>query len=497
MREYLLLNPDDDVGVALTGLKAGQRIDLPGDPVLRDDIPAGHKFAVRTVAKDSPVRKYGLPIGVADQDIPAGACVHVHNVRTNLAGEENYAYRPAAGPLPAFPFPEIPRFQGYVRPSGRVGIRNEVWIIPTVGCVNHQACRLAELADSRKFPGVERIVAFPHPYGCSQLGEDHENTRNVLANLARHPNTGGVLFIGLGCENNVMADFVRLVESRPGHCANFRCLIAQDAGDEIAEGLRLLDGIMAGAAGAVRTEAPVSTLCVGMKCGASDGLSGVTANPLLGAFSDWLVDRGGMTVLTEVPEMFGAERELLNRAANEDVFRRGVGMINDFKRYFLRHGQAIYENPSPGNKDGGITTLEDKSIGCVQKGGSRLVTDVLPYGGAVTQPGVSLLSGPGNDLVSVSEMAAAGAQIILFSTGRGNALGGPVPVIKVSSNGELARRKPHWIDYDASPLATGRPMPEVLAGLTELVLDVAAGHSTRSEENGFHDFAIFKDGVTL
>ena len=386
MREYLILNPDDDVGVALIGLKAGQSIDLPGSPALRDDIPAGHKFAVRNVAKGSPVRKYGLPIGIADRDIPAGAWVHVHNVRTNLAGEEKYAYRPGAGCVPASPPEKIPRFRGYVRPSGRVGTRNEVWIIPTVGCVNHQARRLAELANARKPPGVERIVAFPHPYGCSQLGEDHENTRLVLANLARHPNAGGVLLIGLGCENNVMADFVGLLESRAGHRPNFRRLIAQDAGDEIAEGVRLLDGIMAEAAEAVRTEAPVSTLCVGMKCGASDGLSGVTANPLLGAFSDWLVDRGGMTVLTEVPEMFGAERELLNRAADEDVFRRGVAMINGFKRYFLRHGQAIYENPSPGNKDGGITTLEDKSIGCVQKGGSRSVTDVLPYGGTVARP---------------------------------------------------------------------------------------------------------------
>jgi altronate hydrolase len=305
------------------------------------------------------------------------------------------------------------------------------------------------------------------------------------------------LFIGLGCENNAMADFLGLVRSGPDANPNIRSLITQEAGDEMAEGLELLEELMRAAAGALRRPVPASALRVGMKCGASDGLSGVTANPLLGAFSDWLVDRGGLTILTEVPEMFGAERGLLNRAVDAGVFRRGVAMINDFKRYFIRYRQPVYENPSPGNHEGGITTLEDKSLGCVQKGGSRPVVDVLPYGGWAARPGVNLLSGPGNDLVSVSALAAAGAHLVLFSTGRGNPLGGPAPVVKVSSNADLARRKRNWIDFDASPLAAGRPMPEALAGLVETCLAVASGRKTRSEENGFHDFAILKDGVTL
>ena len=501
MREFLLLNPGDGVAVALVPLGAGRRLRLDSGRVsLRDDIPAGHKFAVRDIPAGEPVRKYGQPIGNAARDIAAGDWVHVHNVATALSGEEDYAYRPLpeadAGASGADAF-DIPVFQGYVRPSGLVGIRNEVWIVPTVGCVNRQAERLAALAESRRPAGVDLVVAFPHPHGCSQLGEDHENTRRVLANLARHPNAGGLLFIGLGCENNVMADFRRLVEASPDSCRNLAYLVAQEAEDELAEGTSLLEAIMDSAARSRRSAAPVSSLRVGMKCGASDGLSGVTANPLLGAFSDWLVDRGGAAVLTEVPEMFGAERRLLDRAADKEVFRRGVEMINGFKRYFRRYGQTVYENPSPGNKEGGITTLEDKSVGCVQKGGSRRVTDVLPYGGVVSRPGVTLLSGPGNDLVSVSALAAAGAQLVLFSTGRGNPLGGPAPVVKISSNSELARRKPHWIDFDAGAAAEDASLAQSLAGLASLTLEVASGRRTRSEENGFHDFAIFKDGVIL
>ncbi len=495
MRTHLILTPADDVGVAIETLRPGTAIAAVPGLVLRETIPAGHKFAVRDIPAGAPVRKYGLAIGHAVRDIPAGGWVHVHNVKTNLSGEEDYVYRPKAAP--ASGAADRPTFLGYRRAHGRAGIRNEVWVVPPVGCVNRLTERLAAEADASRPAGVDLVAAFPHPYGCSQLGEDHEITRTVLANLARHPNAGGILFIGLGCENNVMADFRTLVESRADRTPNIRYMIAQDEDDELAAARRLLGEIVDAAAGAERSAVPVSELCVGMKCGASDGLSGVTANPLLGAFSDWLVDRGGMTVLTEVPEMFGAERGLLDRAVDGGVFARGVAMINDFKRYFTRHGQTIYENPSPGNKTGGITTLEDKSIGCTQKGGTRPIVDIVPYGGMVREAGVTLLSGPGNDLVSVSALAAAGAQLVLFSTGRGNPLGSPVPVVKVSSNAGLAARKNHWIDFDASPVADGAPMAEVVAGFARLVLAVASGRRTRSEEQGFHDFAIFKDGVTL
>ena len=498
MTQYIILTPDDNVAVALAALAAGETLDIGGGLAIRENIPSGHKFSLRDIPAGGMVEKYGVPIGRAAKDIPAGSWVHVHNVRTNLEGEEAYVYEPA--PVPAGCLAascDIPTFKGYRRSGGRVGIRNEVWVVPTVGCVNWLVERLAREANAIRPDEVDRVKALPHPYGCSQLGDDHETTRVVLANLARHPNVGGVLFAGLGCENNVMADFIKLVETHSDRCPNIRYMIAQDGEDEMAAGMAHMHALLAGAAGMRRTDIPVSELCVGMKCGASDGLSGVTANPLLGAFSDWLVDRGGRTVLTEVPEMFGAERGLLNRAVSAEVFDRGVAMINDFKRYFVRYNQTIYENPSPGNKEGGITTLEDKSVGCTQKGGSRPVVDILPYGGIASKPGVTLLSGPGNDLVSVSAMAAAGAHLILFSTGRGNPLGSPVPVVKVASNADLARRKSHWIDFDASPLATGTPMPELLGRFVELVLAVISGQETKNEIGGFHDFAIFKDGVTL
>lgn len=500
MSEFVVLNAADNVGVAIHAMETGRRLDVAGGLILHENIPAAHKFSLCDIPEGGMVVKYGVPIGHAVQAIPAGSWVHVHNVKTNLAGEESYTYEPAlpASKSLAGKTLDIPTFHGFRRANGKVGIRNEVWIIPTTGCVNWLAESLAREANREIPAGVDLVVPFPHPYGCSQLGDDHENTRNILANMARHPNAGAVFFVGLGCENNTMKDFRALVESHSDRNANIRYMVAQEVGDELAEGMQLVRELLQIAAvESERVEIPVAELCVGMKCGASDGLSGVTANPLLGAFSDWLVDRGGKTVLTEVPEMFGAERSLLNRAADAEVFRRGVGMINDFKNYFVRYNQTIYENPSPGNKEGGITTLEDKSIGCTQKGGSRAMVDILPYGGTVVKSGVNLLSGPGNDLVSVSEMAAAGANLILFSTGRGNPLGAPVPVVKVSSNADLAGRKKHWIDFDASPVAAGTPMAELLPKFVSLILGVASGKQTRSEENGFRDFSIFKDGVTL
>lgn len=498
MHKYIILNPDDNVGVALEKLDSGASLSLAGGQLrLAEDIPLGHKFSLRDIPTAANVMKYGVPIGHAIQDIPAGSWVHVHNVKTNLKGEEKYTYNPTPPKIgKADPKRQI-KIQGYRRPNGGVGIRNEIWILPTVGCVNWLAERLAAEGNALRPEGVDRVAAFSHPHGCSQLGEDHENTRTILADLAQHPNAGGVLVVGLGCENNTMKEFRQLVESREPRNPNIRYMVAQDEEDEYASGLTLLKELFAEAAKAKREPVPVGELCVGLKCGGSDGLSGITANPLIGAFSDWLVDRGGRTVLTEVPEMFGAERALLNRAVNAEVFERGVAMVNNFKNYFLRYNQTIYENPSPGNKAGGITTLEDKSIGCTQKGGSRPVVDVLPYGGVVTKPGVNLLNGPGNDIVTVSAMAAAGAHLILFSTGRGTPLGGPVPVLKVSSNSALAAKKPHWIDFDAGVIAEGETMEAVLERFVGKILDIASGTLSNSEKQMAHDFAIFKDGVTL
>ena len=436
----------------------------------------GHKYAIRPIAEGENVVKYGMPIGHAKTAIAPGEHVHTHNLASNLAGLLEYSYNPDFTPLE---IKTTRTFSGFLRPDGQAGVRNELWVIPTVGCVNDLARRLADAVGG---------FALTHPYGCSQLGVDHECTANMLAAFAHHPNAGGVLVVGLGCENNTLESF----KERLGDISklNIRFLRAQDDGDEYARGLELLAELDA-ARVKDRTELPVSMLRVGLKCGGSDGLSGLTANPLVGRFSDWLAAQGGTTVLTEVPEMFGAETLLMNRCVSREVFDKCVAMINGFKSYYERHGQPIDENPSPGNKAGGISTLEDKSLGCVQKGGSSPVVDVLEYGQRLKTPGLNLLAGPGNDLVAASVLAAAGCQLILFTTGRGTPFGTVVPTVKIATNTRLAQSKPHWIDWDAQ----GRPDT---AEFVDFVLRVVSGDLQASNEKlSACEIAIFKDGVTL
>ena len=495
-RSILVVHADDTVAVALEPLQRGQVAHVRGESItLVADVPAGHKFARRAMPAGSRVLKYGLPMGRATSDIAVGEWVHTHNVETRLAGAEEYAYTPDFTPVPAID--DGLAFEGYARPNGDVGIRNEIWVLPTVGCVNELAQSMARRVVSAGLPEhVDAVHVFTHPFGCSQLGDDLRNTRTVLAALARHPNAAGVLVIGLGCENNDMAGFREvLADASPDR---YRFLVAQESANEVAEGQRALEDLVTIASRARRTTYPVSRLRVGLKCGGSDGFSGLTANPLVGVLSDALVARGGAAVLTEVPEMFGAEALFMNRCATPEVFAACAGMLNDFKAYFLRHGQVVYENPSPGNKAGGITTLEEKSLGCLQKGGTTPIVDVLPYGGQVTKPGLSLLNGPGNDIVSVTALAAAGVHLVLFTTGRGTPLGGVVPTVKIASNPEIAARKPHWIDFDAGRLLQGESMTRLGAELLDLVTEVASGRQlARNEINGFREMAIFKDGVTL
>ena len=466
----------------------------PSDNVeIRDD---GHKYALRAIAAGENVIKYGMPIGHATCAIAAGAHVHVHNVATNLGDELEYAYEPDTAAIAASDArreacaAEAVRctFRGYRHPDGRVGVRNDIWVVPTVGCVNDLARRLAASCGG---------LALTHPYGCSQMGEDHETTARLLAALCRHPNAGGVLVVGLGCENNTLESFAARLgyDAKTGQPLdgaapfNVRFLRAQDPGDEEERGRSMLAELMA-ARPAERVDVPVSELVVGLKCGGSDGFSGLTANPLVGRFSDWLVARGGSTVLTEVPEMFGAETLLMKRCRTEEVFRKCVKMINGFKEYYARHNQVCYENPSPGNKAGGITTLEDKSLGCVQKGGSSAVEDVLDYGEKVSVRGLSLLTGPGNDLVASTVLAAAGCHLVLFTTGRGTPFGTAVPTMKIATNSALAANKPKWIDWDAM----AHPETEAFAAA---VLACASGAPARNEAAGAREIAIFKDGVTL
>ena len=493
MKQAVTIHPNDNVAVALGTLHAGEAVALDrGTVTLATDVPAGHKFALVAIPRGGQVIKYGQPIGAATQDIAAGAHVHTHNLRTLLAGELRYTYAPTGKALPKR---AARTFQGYLRRDGRAGVRNELWILPTVGCVNDVATALERKAQALVGGAVENVRAFPHPYGCSQMGEDQENTREILANLATHPNAGGVLILGLGCENSG----VRELEKRMGGFdpERVRFLIAQDVADELAEGMERLTELAARMRQDRREPLPAGKLIIGMKCGGSDGFSGITANPVIGRFSDRLIAMGGSTILTEVPEMFGAETLLMARCEDEAVFQDTVSLINGFKRYFEAHDQTVYENPSPGNKQGGISTLEDKALGCTQKSGDAPVSAVIPYTGRVTKPGLTLQSAPGNDLVATTAVAAAGAQIVLFSTGRGTPFGGPVPTLKIASNTPLATQKKSWIDFDAGRLLEGETLDTLGDALFELVLETAGGQKARNEENGYQGIAIFKSGVTL
>lgn len=444
----------------------------------------GHKYALRDIRAGEPIIKYGSPIGHATQDIAKGEHVHSHNLKTNLDGVLEYTYHPDFRPV--VPVESGLTFQGYVRENGDVGIRNDVWIVNTVGCVNKTASRLAQLTGAKHFE---------HPFGCSQLGDDGKITQLILRGLVNHPNAGGVLVLGLGCENNNIEVFKKVLEDWDPRRVRF--LNAQDCPDEIGEGVRLIRELQEYAGGFSRQAVPIEKLRVGLKCGGSDGFSGITANPLVGAFSDRIISYGAGCVLTEVPEMFGAEHLLMQRCPTPELFQKTVDLINNFKAYFLRHGQAVYENPSPGNKAGGITTLEEKSLGCVQKGGLSPVADVLDYGDRVKVGGLSLLNGPGNDLVAVTNLTAAGVHLILFTTGRGTPAGGPVPTVKIATNHGLAERKKGWIDFDASPLLDGVSMEEMAGRLLDYVLRVASGEKAANERGGYEEISIFKDGIVL
>ena len=447
---------------------------------VRVNIADGHKYALRAIKAGEDVIKYGQPIGHATEDIQAGEHVHTHNLATNLSGKLAYTYEPYAAKAPTA---STVTFMGYKRKNGDVGIRNDIWIVVTVGCVNKLAEQLA------KKTGVKH---FPHPYGCSQLGDDQETTQKILAGLVKHPNAGGVLVLGLGCENNNIGVFKKMLGEYDEERVRF--LNAQDAEDELAEGIALIEELKAICARDTREPFPISRLRIGLKCGGSDAFSGITANPLVGRICDRLTGFGGSCVLTEIPEAFGAEHLLMKRCRDKETFERLVRLINDFKDYYERHNQVIYENPSPGNKAGGITTLEEKSLGCVQKGGLSTVTDVLDYGDTVKLGGLSVLNGPGNDIVAVTNLTAAGAHLILFTTGRGTPLGAPVPTVKIATNHPLAERKKSWIDFDASPMLDGKDATD---DLWTFILRVAEGEKTKNEENGFEEIAIFKDGVTL
>ncbi|MCR5789504.1 MAG: altronate dehydratase family protein [Lachnospiraceae bacterium] len=488
------IHPADNVAVALSDLAEGEAVSIQDNYTVTasERIARGHKLALSDIKKGDAIVKYGNPIAFATMDIKKGDWVHTHNAHTGLREEDSFHYDHKV-----FPLPETAKrsFQGYRRKDGRVGIRNELWILPVVGCVNSIAQALVNENQALVKGSIDGLYTFPHPFGCSQLGDDLTQTGKLLTALVNHPNAGGVLVLGLGCENLTLPLFKELLG--PYDPARVKFLICQEAENEMEEGAGLLSELAAYAGGFLREEIDASELVVGMKCGGSDGLSGITANPAVGRFSDRLIALGGSTILTEVPEMFGAESILFERCESQAVFEKAVRMIEDFKHYFTAHGQVVYENPSPGNKEGGITTLEDKSCGCVQKGGSAQIVDVLNYAEPVTKKGLNLLSGPGNDLVSSTVLTAAGAHLILFTTGRGTPFGAPAPTVKISTNTPLFEKKRAWIDFNAGTVAAGESLDDAGERLLDFVLEIASGKRTKAEERGFREISIFKDGVTL
>ncbi len=493
--KYIKINKDDNVAVAISPLKAGEEIIIDGQSItLVDDIPAGHKVTLKDMAEGENIVKYGYPIGHALCDVKKGSWISEKQIKTNLAGLLEYTYNPTKVEL------DIPKedlyFKGYQRKNGDVGVRNEIWIIPTVGCVNGVVGQLADaLKQETNGQGVDAIVAYPHNYGCSQLGDDHENTKKILRDMVLHPNAGAVLVVGLGCENNqpdVFKEFLGEYDSD-----RIKFIVTQKVGDEFEEGMKILRDLYNKAKEDKRVDVPLSKLRVGLKCGGSDGFSGITANPLLGLFSDFLIAQGGTSVLTEVPEMFGAETILMNRCENSELFEQTVKLINDFKSYFLSHGEPVGENPSPGNKAGGISTLEEKALGCTQKCGKSYVKGIMPYGERIKVNGLNLLSAPGNDLVASTALASCGCHMVLFTTGRGTPFGTFVPTMKISTNSALAENKPGWIDFNAGVIVENEAMEDTCKRFVEYIIKVASGEKVNNEKKNYREIAIFKNGVTL
>ncbi|MBN2166139.1 MAG: altronate dehydratase [Marinilabiliaceae bacterium] len=495
MPQHIIIDEKDNVAVALTDLKKGSIIEARNKKIeLKSDINRAHKFALVDIAKEENIFKYGYAIGHAITNIKAGEHVHAHNIKTNLSGVLNYKYEQQLTEV-SLPFRNL-TFKGYKRANGDVGIRNELWIVPTVGCVNGIGERMLNAlkaeVDNSKLDGIE---IFKHNYGCSQLGDDHKNTMKILRDIVLHPNAGAVLVLGLGCENNQPDVFEKFLGNYNKDRIKF--LTTQKVQDEHEVGMEILRNLFAKASQDIREDVPISELRIGLKCGGSDGMSGITANPLLGKLTDILVSQGGTSVLTEVPEMFGAETILMARSQDKATFDKTVHLINDFKNFFIENKQPIYENPSPGNKEGGISTLEDKSLGCTTKCGKATVRDVLMYGDQITSKGLNLLSAPGNDLVASTALGASGCHIVLFTTGRGTPFGSFVPTMKISSNSQLAQNKPHWIDFNAGTVAEGKTLDEVAEELLNYVIEVANGKKVNNEIYNYREISIFKSGVTL
>ena len=495
MRPYIKLHEKDNVAIALVDLQPEQELVIDGKRViLKELIKRGHKFTLTNIEEKQDVIKYGFPIGHATKKIEMGNHVHTHNIKTNLDECLAYEYQPKLQEKASLLMDR--EINVYHRKNGDIGIRNELWIIPTVGCVNKTAELIKDefLREANKL-NIDGVFTFAHPYGCSQMGDDHETTKKILQNIVKHPNAGGVLVLGLGCENNQVEEFKASLGDFDDERVRF--MVTQEFEDELEVGIEILRELSKNMQKDYRSTALLRNLRIGLKCGGSDGLSGITGNPLLGYLSDYIIRSGGTSVLTEVPEMFGAETILMNRAENDEIFDKTVQLINEFKQYYERNNQVCYENPSPGNKDGGITTLEDKSLGCTQKAGTSNVVDVLNYTEQIKKNGLNLLQGPGNDMVAVTALGSAGCHLALFTTGRGTPFGGFIPTVKIATNSQLAEKKSNWIDYDAGQLLTATTTEEVVENFIDYICEICSGKWTKNEFNGYREIAIWKSGVTL
>lgn len=494
------LYPQDTVALATSELKKGQTVTVDGETItLLDDIPNAHKIALKDFETGEAVRKYDNIIGYASKPIKKGEWIHSHNEVTGLGKSKEYTYD--FNPISIFPGESDKTFMGYDRADGGAGIRNHLAIISTVFCANGPLRKLARMAEA-KYPATENfdgIIAFDQEFGCSQTGKDLVTTCKIIAGIAKNANFGGVLLVSNGCEMaipSVLEQYMGDYDKK-----RIRTLTLQEVEDEFTAGMELIDEIMEEMKDDKRTPININRLHIAMNCGGSDGYSGITANTLLGTLCDTLVKEGAIMNMTEVPEMMGAEHILMNRAADKSIFDDIVKMMYDYDAYFARYGEKAADNPTQGNKAGGLTTLEEKSLGCIQKGGHCAVMEVLEYGERATKNGFVLVSGPGNDLAGVSGQIAAGAVLTIFTTGRGTPCGFAGPTFRLASNTALATRKSNWIDYDAGRLLTAKTPEEVEALNKELydaiMATVNGQYRTRTEENGYYILGALKDGVTL
>jgi altronate hydrolase len=498
-----MLGSSDDVAVALKPVATGQL--LSGlNFAARSDIPAGHKLALRPIGVGQPIRKFNQIIGFATQPIVPGDHVHTHNLVTGDFARD-YAIGSEASPTQLLAPAETATFQGILRPDGRVGTRNYVGILTTVNCSATVARRIAAHFTPdvlRAYPNVDGVVTITHGTGCgmAEHGEPADLLRRVFVGYANHPNFAGVLLLGLGCETNQIEPLITLT----GPSSSLRSSTIQEEGgtrSSVSKGIETVLELLAQANNATRTPSPASSLVVGLQCGGSDAYSGISANPALGAAVDLLIRSGGTAILSETPEIYGAEHLLTRRSSRPEVAHRLIDRIHWWEEYTARHKGSIDNNPQPGNKTGGLTTILEKSLGAISKGGTTNLNEVYLYAEPILEKGLVFMDSPGFDPVSATGQVASGANLLCFTTGRGSVFGcKPTPSLKLASNTALYNRMADDMDINCGTIIDGeQTVQEAGLKIFEEMLAVASGKPTRSEEHGFgeEEFQPWLQSATL